>query len=178
MDPTLLAVLSIFGGAGLTTAAGFVGAGIQARREHSRWIRERRLDAYVRFLAVVQAFEAENIEATEIGEQIKALGEQNAQTHQRYQDSADPEERAALKAIGEGCNSELEILIKLSDRGSERVRKLRETLAEDSVPFGLLGPREVREAAFVVEQNHGDNSFGESVALLHDAMRKALRIKD
>jgi hypothetical protein len=46
MDPTLLAILSIFGGAALTAAAGFVGAAIQARREHMRWLREQRFVAY------------------------------------------------------------------------------------------------------------------------------------
>lgn len=47
MDPTLLAILSIFGGAALTTVAGFIGAGIQSRREHEKWLREKRLEAFV-----------------------------------------------------------------------------------------------------------------------------------
>lgn len=42
IDPTLLALLSIFGGATLTVIAGFFGAWIQSRREHSKWLREQR----------------------------------------------------------------------------------------------------------------------------------------
>lgn len=47
IDPTLLAILSIFGGAALTVLAGIVGAFIQARREHRTWLREKRYDAFV-----------------------------------------------------------------------------------------------------------------------------------
>ena len=45
-EPALLAVLSIFGGAALTAGAGFFGAWVQSRREHERWLREQRFDAF------------------------------------------------------------------------------------------------------------------------------------
>lgn len=47
IDPTLLALLSIFGGALIAAIAGLVGAWIQARREHRVWLREKRYEAYV-----------------------------------------------------------------------------------------------------------------------------------
>jgi hypothetical protein len=50
MDSALLAVLSIFGGAALTAGAGFIGAWLQSRREHSRWLREQRYEAFSRFM--------------------------------------------------------------------------------------------------------------------------------
>lgn len=36
IDPTVLAILSIFGGAALTALAGLIGAGINASRERNR----------------------------------------------------------------------------------------------------------------------------------------------
>lgn len=52
MDPTLLAILSIFGGAVVAGFFGFFGAWVQGRREHTRWIREQRLDAYLKLVAL------------------------------------------------------------------------------------------------------------------------------
>lgn len=51
LDPTILALLSIFGGVLLTIIAGGVGALIQHRREHSKWLRDQRLRTYTEFLA-------------------------------------------------------------------------------------------------------------------------------
>lgn len=54
---TALAVLSIFGGAALTVIAGFIGAYIQARREHKRWVLDHRYEAFVRAFALIKAFD-------------------------------------------------------------------------------------------------------------------------
>lgn len=50
VDPTTLAMVSIFDGAVVTIIAGFFGAWIQARREHRTWLRKKRYTAYVRFI--------------------------------------------------------------------------------------------------------------------------------
>lgn len=47
LNPTALALLSIFGGAALTVVAGFIGAWLQSRREHQRWLRDKRLEAFL-----------------------------------------------------------------------------------------------------------------------------------
>lgn len=47
IDPTVLAILSIFGGALIAALAGLIGAWIQARREHRAWLREKRYEAFV-----------------------------------------------------------------------------------------------------------------------------------
>lgn len=178
IDPTTLALLSIFGGVIVTALVGLIGAWIQSTREHSRWIRERRLDAYIRFLGVVQAFEAERVEAAAVGAEIKVLAQQNDETHRRYEASTDPHERATLKKAGDEYNAQLDILIKLSERASERVRVLRESLAENSVPFGLLGPRAVQEFAVVVDASDDENAYSQNMARLHGEMRRALGIRD
>lgn len=64
LDPTLLAILSIFGGAALTVIAGFFGAWIQSRREHSRWIRERRLEAFTALVTMHNEYESAEIAST------------------------------------------------------------------------------------------------------------------
>ena len=51
IDPTVLALLSIFGGVVLTITAGAIGALIQHRREHGKWLRDQRLRVYTEFLA-------------------------------------------------------------------------------------------------------------------------------
>lgn len=47
IDPTVLALLSGFGGVAVTVVAGFIGAWIQGRREHEKWMRELRYEAFV-----------------------------------------------------------------------------------------------------------------------------------
>lgn len=58
MDPTLLAVLSIFGGAALTAGAGFVGTRVQSRREHDRWLREQRHEVCRDYLHALDNYRA------------------------------------------------------------------------------------------------------------------------
>lgn len=56
LDPTLLALLSIFGGVALTIIAGAIGALIQHRREHTKWLRDQRLRVYSDHLAATDDF--------------------------------------------------------------------------------------------------------------------------
>ncbi|EAR24279.1 hypothetical protein A20C1_00290 [marine actinobacterium PHSC20C1] len=59
--PTLL--LTALGGAIVAALAGIVGASIQGRREHSKWVREQRFTAYTAFAAAfahVRSSTAEN----------------------------------------------------------------------------------------------------------------------
>lgn len=53
LDPTLLVLLSIFGGALVSVIGGIAGSIIQAHRTHKRWIRERRYEAWVEFMAIM-----------------------------------------------------------------------------------------------------------------------------
>ncbi|MFF2487236.1 hypothetical protein ACFVSU_12595 [Microbacterium sp. NPDC058062] len=54
IDPTALALLSIFGGVVLTIIAGGIGALIQHRRENTKWLRDNRLRVYSGFLSAVE----------------------------------------------------------------------------------------------------------------------------
>ena len=56
IDPIVLSLLSIFGGVTLTVLAGFIGAWIQGRREHSKWQRDQRLKAYGDFISATDNY--------------------------------------------------------------------------------------------------------------------------
>lgn len=50
VDPLTTLLVGAFGAATLTLIGGFVGAFIQHRREHERWLRQRRYEAYRAFM--------------------------------------------------------------------------------------------------------------------------------
>lgn len=75
LDPTVVVLLSIFGGALLTAVAGALGAFYQNRREHARWLRERRYEAYVQVLTLMD--DVENLARQ--GQAAAAEGETGAE---------------------------------------------------------------------------------------------------
>ncbi len=94
MDPTLLALLSIFGGVSITVLAGFIGAWIQGRREHAKWLREKRYEAYVTFLA-------HSDKTTDIAEKIaKALKAKQFDTASRLVDEMELDSKSRPEAVG------------------------------------------------------------------------------
>ena len=50
VDPLVSLLVGALGAATLTVTGGLVGAIVQHRREHTRWLREQRLSAYLDFL--------------------------------------------------------------------------------------------------------------------------------
>lgn len=55
IDPVVSLLIGAFGAASLALVGGFFGASIQSRREHDRWIREIRFDAYKAFLVAIDS---------------------------------------------------------------------------------------------------------------------------
>lgn len=54
VDPLVSLLVGAFGAALLGGVGAIIGAGIQSRREHLRWVRERRFEAYSAFIKVVE----------------------------------------------------------------------------------------------------------------------------
>lgn len=59
MDPTALAfaLIAALGGAALTTVAASIGAIWQSKREHKKWLRERRFDAHKEFVPAMRSLD-------------------------------------------------------------------------------------------------------------------------
>lgn len=160
MDPTLLALLSIFGGAALTVIAGFIGAWIQGRREHKKWLREQRLNAYLQALAFVRGIIVARI-------QIEALRDQVNKRKQPGE--ADPANAAHLQQIRETL-----------DRVGENLNAMPERISEVMAPLGILGPPAVESAmsAFLPLLSVSDLKATEAAEkVLVAAMRAALKVK-
>lgn len=54
MDDVTRVLLVALGGAAVAALAGLFGAWIQSRREHAKWVRERRYDAFTRFFGYIE----------------------------------------------------------------------------------------------------------------------------
>ncbi|HVX08064.1 hypothetical protein [Humibacter sp.] len=57
MNVGVIGALGVLAGALLTVAGGLIGAWIQGRREHRRWLRERRYAAFVTVLTLINQME-------------------------------------------------------------------------------------------------------------------------
>lgn len=58
IDPWLTLIVGACGAAALTVAGGLIGAWIQSIREHRKWLRERRHEAYLDFMVVMSKISA------------------------------------------------------------------------------------------------------------------------
>lgn len=92
LDPTLQALLAIFGGALIAALAGLAGAAIQGRREHKRWLRERRYEAFVRAYALIKGFDLNTSKQKKIAARLLSASETDGREEEdlkTLQDEAD-----------------------------------------------------------------------------------------
>lgn len=154
IDPTLLAVLSIFGGVALTALAGLLGAWIQSRREHEKWLREKRLEAFTTSRIYVR--------------RARAL---IADFREAQRKAAEGDQSAAAK------NHAAERFAELKAESN----RLLADFAESSTPLTILGPDDVDDAITAFSKALTDNDSDAAKAadkLVVSRMRTALRITD
>lgn len=153
IDPTAQVLLTIFGAALVTALAGFAGAWLQGRREHARWVRERRYEAYVSAMQVAERWR-----------HLRATGKEMLVTV--HSKEASPEERALAQArLGEHI---------------EAAVKLRSDVSDAAAPLELLGPSSVVEAYNAMTDTFGSDDEDAATATnaaFVVAMRKTLSIK-
>lgn len=153
LDPTLIVLLPIIGVIA-TVIGGFIGAWFQGRREHAKWLRERRLEAYTRALSTASALRGLTIKLEEAKAAIAA--------------ETDPAKQAAIAA-------ELDpVLVQIS--------RIDEELSERLAPLVILGPQDVGDAySSVIDalEEHGPRheEVDKAETALQTKVRKALGIK-
>lgn len=152
-DPTAQILLTVFGAALVTALAGFAGAWLQGRREHARWVRERRYEAYVSAMQVAERW--------------------------RFLRRRGDEAMASLEVEGVSAEERRLALARLEEH-IEAVDILHAEVVDASAPLELLGPPSVVDAfdAMTDAVGSGDQSAStETTTAFILAMRKTLSIK-
>ncbi|KHK98549.1 hypothetical protein LK09_06125 [Microbacterium mangrovi] len=146
MSPTLTAALLGAAAAGLFA---LFGAWVQGRREHVKWLREKRYDAYTKAEALFINISMQLVHLDELKKRVSAVTETN-----------DPAEIAEE-----------------TDRGKAKVRSMMDSMATDLTAITILGPEPVTLAAKSLAQASafGDQAaIQEADRALLTAMRVAL----
>ncbi|MGY4856857.1 hypothetical protein [Cryobacterium sp. AP23] len=126
-DPTLLAILYIFGAALLTAVAGFALAIWQSNRDHARWVRERRYDSFTRILALAGRYSHHRADGTALMARSQAIRHGVSGQH--------PSDAEELADLGEAM-----------DRNMEAVKPMFNELQDLEGTLQILGPNRVLEA--------------------------------
>ncbi|AZS48806.1 hypothetical protein [Microbacterium oxydans] len=161
IDPTLLAFLTIFGAAGVTTVAGAGLAIWQSRRDHARWVRERRYEGLTRILALADHYARRRADGSEMMARADELHAKHA--------SGDASAADSLHALGKDM-----------ERNLEQVGPLHDEMTDVAAALEIIGPNDVLEALNAYTDTFPSDD-PEATERAKDAFviaaRKALRIK-
>jgi hypothetical protein len=166
LDPLAVSLLSIFGAVTITFIGTLIGAGIQGRREHWKWIRERRFDAYSQAYGLLE----------QIRHFGKDLHEDFSAESLQLPDQITPEQLEKAKT-----SVEKEVREAYSPQGDfRRLVELRELQVATSSLLVLVGPPPValaldRASADLAAED--EDAYGQARANLGVEMRKALGVK-
>lgn len=161
IDPTLLAFLTIFGAVGVTTIAGAVLAIWQSKRDHDRWVRERRYEGLTRILALADRYAQHRAEGTEMMKRSNELHAAHA--------AGDASAASDLADLGDEMRENI-----------EKVRPIQDELGDVAATLEIIGPNHVLEAL----NAYTDTFPGEDADAIERAKdafviaaRKALKIR-
>lgn len=178
IDPTALALLSIFGGAALTVIAGFIGAWLQTRREHDRWVREKRLTAYLSFLTVAYELDEVLVESDEVSAEVADLSKEFAALKVEAAGAKNVAKRTALAERQSELDERLSDLMEESAAHLNRLDALFDTSVARTFAVSLLGPSSVSEAATQGVIRDPDRSKRlATISAIEAEMRAALMIR-
>lgn len=161
MDPVASTLLSVFGGVAFTALAGGIGALIQSRREHARWLRERRYDAVVAALVLLEERDTLEQELDGLAARVHDINARDA---------------AGIPVPNRELLSNATEAVKRVER---RFHATIERMDGALVPVRLLGPAPVTEAtdALLLLGRASDDARAEATQRFSDAARVALGIK-
>ncbi|WP_295790896.1 hypothetical protein [uncultured Microbacterium sp.] len=180
IDPTVLALLSIFGGALLTAAAGAWGAWRQSKREHVRWVRERRYEAYLEFIRVARSMVYWRAELTRQKIKSEALDREEAENKARRLNAEDGDAIDEVERVAEQLETKNRLLTEMIVRSRDAIADLNSRILDASAPFYLLGPDSVAKAAQALRKTLATPTADHGAALgaLEREIRDALSIED
>lgn len=175
------ALVPVVVGGLIAIAGGLVGAWFQGQREHAKWLRERRLEAYLGMLLVARDL-IDSIDANDAHEAGIADGVARAERIEQAIPSAagDPAKVAELKRENEAILADARTRQKQLDDERAASRALIDRINAKVSAFDLLGPAQVREASSAIlgAQPEGTKVMRARVRALESAMRGALKIRD
>lgn len=178
LDPTAQVLLTIFGAALVTALAGFAGAALQSQRDHQRWVRERRLNAYVAWLKTAHGIRdvLDDIERLRSQKDQLAVAIKTVVDARRASD--DVAEKAALTAELSKHHAKADAArAELVEVSARRKRNMSQ-LIESGTEFFLLGPKPVAEAASRIAAvlNTDSDTVGRAIERMEFEMRQALKL--
>lgn len=161
IDPTLLTLLSIFGAVGVTTIAGVGLAFWQSKRDHARWVRERRYEGLTRILALADRYALHRAEGAEMMRRSEEVHAAHA--------AGDASAASDLADLGDEMRANI-----------EKVRPIQDELGDVAATLEIIGPNDVLEALNAYTDTlTGDDADATEQAkdAFVIAARKALRIR-
>lgn len=160
IDPTLLVFLSIFGAAGVTAIAGFALAIWQSKRDHARWLRERRYDGFTRLLAIADRYSRYRAEGVALVARSQEL-------------------QTAVAGGDASVGAELNELEEMMVRNLEKVTPLADEIIDVVAALEILGPADALEAMnMFTDKIEGEDADAEDAKDEYiEAVRKSLGIK-
>lgn len=165
----------------LTVGGAIFGAWIQGRREHSRWIRDRRSDAYLDGLKHLRAWARLGDENEERGVNLNGLKIELAGLQRAADAGPTADENATLTAQLDQLRSRMKAESSSLSADTEKLVALEDVAIEKLTALKLLGPETVNAAAGAVVSSRrtgGSKAVNEKLAELEQAMRMALDVKD
>lgn len=151
-SPFLLTTAGALGGILLTFITGLITIGINSRRDHRRWVREKRFEAYVTF--------------DQITAQITNMGKDSEAKSKRLKEIAE-------QGVDDENSYEYERLTREMKESIPILNELMSQLTDADTAVKMLGPKSVIEAIETLQD-------GDPYVTRHRtqiAMREALNIK-
>lgn len=175
MDMTPL--LPVAAGAALAGVFALLGAWIQARREHSRWVRDKRLAAYLSFLHTAQNVVAIKRRLAADMATAASLRQEQAAIERRLNAATTSQQAKALRIEVDSVRERAMDLGRAMTERAESLKAIGAQAVEAGTAFTLLGPAEVHDASM---KFHAASDWKDESAALIDlnaVMRKALSIR-
>jgi hypothetical protein len=159
--------------AGLFAALGWW---TQAYRDHARWLREKRYEAYTRFLSV--GYELADVwrEVSAAQGDVDRASTEQAEIAAELSGVVDAQRVADLGLRISSLQERVSVAKAANVARAERIRDLSRRAIEESVRFTLLGPGTVHRATEDFLSATEDDARHSALTNLEASMRKPLRI--